>query len=167
MGQAPKCEKSGGAAVFRGVQHINMDAKGRLAVPTRHRERLIEQCDGDVIVTVDPRAECLALYPLPEWEVIEQDLHNHNSKKASFLNFKRLFLGYATDVKLDGSGRLLLPATHREHAKLEKEVVLLGQLHKFEIWSESVWIRQRDVGLEAARNDTSGELEEDLSGVNV
>ncbi len=60
--------------MFRGVQHINMDAKGRLAVPARQRESLLSQCNGQVVITIDTQASCLVVYPLPEWERIEADI---------------------------------------------------------------------------------------------
>ncbi len=60
--------------MFRGVQHINMDAKGRMAVPSRQRDALSVQCDGRVVITIDTQSPCLAIYPLPEWERIEAEV---------------------------------------------------------------------------------------------
>ncbi|MCB1706790.1 MAG: division/cell wall cluster transcriptional repressor MraZ [Halioglobus sp.] len=133
--------------MFRGVQHINMDAKGRLAMPTRQREPLREQSDGQVVVTIDTQVACLVIYPLPEWERIEKEIQNLPALKPAVKRFQRLVLGYATDLELDGSGRLLLPQSLRDYAQLEKSVVLVGQGKKLELWSEPLWLAERDQAL--------------------
>ncbi len=97
--------------MFRGVQHINMDAKGRLAIPARQREPLLDLCAGQIVVTIDTQSRCLAIYPLPAWERIEADLQGLPSLHPAVKRFQRLVLGYATDVQLDANGRMLLPAT--------------------------------------------------------
>jgi MraZ protein len=133
--------------VFRGVQHINMDAKGRLAMPTRQREPLREHSNGQVVVTIDTQATCLAIYPLPEWERIEKDIQNLPTLNQAVKRFQRLVLGYATDLELDSSGRLLLPQSLRDYAQLDKSVVLIGQGNKLELWSEVLWLAERDQAL--------------------
>jgi MraZ protein len=133
--------------VFRGVQHINMDAKGRLAMPTRQREPLREQSEGQVVVTIDTQVACLVIYPLPEWERIERDIQNLPALKPAVKRFQRLVLGYATDLEMDGSGRLLLPQSLRDYAQLDKSVVLVGQGKKLELWSEPLWLAERDQAL--------------------
>lgn len=134
--------------MFRGVQHINMDAKGRLAIPARQRERLLEQCSGEIVVTIDTQSSCLCIYPMPAWERIEQDLQNLPSLNPAVKRFQRLMLGYATDIELDSNGRMLLPPSLRDYAKLEKKLVLVGQGNKLELWSEELWIIERDKALE-------------------
>jgi MraZ protein len=111
--------------VFRGVQHINMDAKGRLAMPARQREPLLSISAGQIVVTIDTQAACLVIYPLPEWERIEKDIQSLPTLKPAVKRFQRLVLGYATDLELDGNGRLLLPQSLRDHAQLDKRVVLV------------------------------------------
>ncbi len=133
--------------MFRGVQHINMDAKGRLAMPTRQREPLREQSEGQVVVTIDTQVACLVIYPLPEWERIERDIQNLPALKPAVKRFQRLVLGYATDLEMDGSGRLLLPQSLRDYAQLDKSVVLVGQGKKLELWSEPLWLAERDQAL--------------------
>ncbi|MBA6412969.1 division/cell wall cluster transcriptional repressor MraZ [Parahaliea sp. F7430] len=133
--------------MFRGVQHINMDAKGRLAMPARQREPLLEQCAGQIVVTIDTQARCLAVYPLPEWERIEKDIQGLPALNPAVKRFQRLVLGYATDVELDGNGRMLLPQPLRDYAHLEKKLVLVGQGNKLELWSEDLWIEERDQAL--------------------
>ena len=133
--------------MFRGVQHINMDAKGRLAMPARQREPLLSQCAGQIVVTIDTQTTCLVIYPLPEWERIEQDIQGLPALKPAVKRFQRLMLGYATDLELDGNGRLLLPQSLREYAQLEKKLVLVGQGNKLELWSEALWLAEREQAL--------------------
>ena len=134
--------------MFRGVQHINMDAKGRLAMPARQREPLLSRCEGQIVVTIDTQTACLAVYPLPEWERIEREIQALPALKPAVKRFQRLVLGYATDIELDGSGRMLLPQSLREYAQLEKKLVLVGQGNKLEIWSEALWLAEREQALE-------------------
>ena len=134
--------------MFRGVQHINMDAKGRLAMPARQREPLLSLCQGQIVVTIDTQSKCLVIYPLPEWERIEQDIQGLPTLNPAVKRFQRLMLGYASDLELDGNGRMLLPQSLREYAQLEKKLVLVGQGNKLEIWSEALWLAEREQALE-------------------
>ena len=133
--------------MFRGVQHINMDTKGRLAMPARQREPLVSQSAGQIVVTIDTQSPCLVMYPVAEWERIEKDIQSLPTLKPAVKRFQRLVLGYATDLELDGSGRLLLPQSLRDHAQLEKKLVLVGQGNKLELWSEVLWLAERDQAL--------------------
>lgn len=146
--------------MFRGVQHINMDAKGRLAMPARQREPLMAQCDGQLVATIDTQSQCLFLYPLPEWEKIEQEIQDLPALNPAVKRFQRLVIGYATDLELDGNGRMLLPAPLRDYAQLEKKVVLVGQGKKLELWSEDLWLAEREKAL--AESGPSAELPEEL-----
>ncbi len=134
--------------MFRGVQHINMDAKGRLAMPARQREPLMSRCEGQIVVTIDTQTACLVIYPLPEWERIEQEIQGLPSLKPAVRRFQRLVLGYATDLELDANGRILLPQSLREYARLDKKLVLVGQGNKLELWSEDLWLAERDQALQ-------------------
>ena len=136
--------------MFRGVQHINMDAKGRLAVPSRQRESLLAQSNGCVVITIDTQSHCLTLYPLPEWERIEADIQSLPALNPAVKRFQRLMLGYAADIELDGSGRVLLPQSLRDYAQLEKKVVLVGQGNKMELWSEEQWLVEQQAALSVA-----------------
>jgi len=124
--------------LFRGVSAINLDTKGRIAVPTKYRDRLSEYCDGQMVVTVD-RDRCLLLYPLPDWEEIERKLVHLPSLNKQARSVQRLLMGYATECELDGQGRILLPLPLRVFAELNKHIVLIGQGRKFEIWDEARW----------------------------
>ncbi|MCP4212125.1 division/cell wall cluster transcriptional repressor MraZ [Candidatus Marimicrobium litorale] len=151
--------------MFRGVQHINMDAKGRLAIPARQREPLHSECAGCVVVTIDTMAPCLTVYPLPEWERIEKEIQALPALKPAVKRFQRLMLGYATDLELDGSDRLLLPPPLREHAKLDKKLVLVGQGNKLEVWSEALWFAERDEALRDS--DPEAELPDELMSLTL
>ncbi len=128
--------------MFRGANAIALDNKGRLTIPTRYRESLRAQCDGQMVCTVDLVSPCLLLYPLPEWERVEQKLLLLSDTQPTERAFKRLLLGYATEVEIDKAGRLLLSAPLRDYAQLEKPLMLVGQLNKFEIWSDTLWQSQ-------------------------
>ena len=146
--------------MFRGVQHINLDAKGRLSVPARQRESLLDISAGSIVVTIDTQSSCLVLYPLREWERIERDVQNLPTLNPAIRRFQRLVLGYASDVDLDGNGRILLPGALREYAHLEKRVVLVGQGNKLELWSESLWEAECEAALAAEEDDLPAELME-------
>jgi len=149
--------------LFRGISAISLDGKGRLSIPTKHRERLIEQCDGQLIVTID-RDGCLLLYPLPEWEEVEAKLVRLSSTNRAARSLKRLLMGHAEECQLDAAGRVLLPAPLREFAKLDKRVVLVGQGNKFELWDEQTWGQLREEWL-ADSAGTSGDLPDDLESL--
>ena len=146
--------------MFRGVAHINLDAKGRIAFPSRYRERLQQMCDGVLVMTVD-RDHCLLVYPLPEWETIEQKLVNLPGLNRTARRLQRLLIGHATECQLDGNGRILVPPPLREFAGLDKRTVLIGQGNKFELWDENEWFSRRKEWLaEAAdEDDLPAELE--------
>lgn len=132
--------------MFRGVNALNLDAKGRMAMPAKYRDRLQETCSGQLVITVD-RDHCLLLYPLPEWEVIERKLVKLPSFNAQARRLQRLLIGHATEVELDSAGRILLPPPLREFAELDKRVVLIGQGNKFELWNETSWDERREAWL--------------------
>ena len=146
--------------MFRGVQHINLDAKGRLSVPARQRESLLDISAGSIVVTIDTQSSCLVLYPLREWERIERDVQNLPTLNPAIRRFQRLVLGYASDLDLDSNGRILLPGALREYAHLEKRVVLVGQGNKLELWSESLWEAECEAALAAEEGDLPTELME-------
>ena len=133
-----------GSLSFRGINAINIDGKGRLAVPTRYRDALGAESNASLVVTIDTEETCLLLYPAAAWQVIEDNLQRLPSFNAAARRIQRLLIGHATDVELDGNGRLLLPPLLRDYAKLDKRVVMIGQGNKFEVWDESVWQSRRE-----------------------
>lgn len=125
--------------MLRGVTSLNLDSKGRMSIPTKYREGLARQCEGRMVLTVADHDHALWLYPLPEWEEIERKLVRLPSLHKQTLRLKRLLIGHATEVEMDGSGRILLPAELRGFATLDKNVMLIGLGNKFEIWAEADW----------------------------
>jgi MraZ protein len=146
------------------VTPINVDAKGRMAIPAKYRERLQELCEGRLVLTVD-FDKCLMLFPESEWEQLERKLSRLPSLNPRARRLQRLLMGYASECEVDGNGRILLPAVLREYAQLDKRIVLVGQGNKFEIWNEEIWNGNRDEWLaaEAAGTDAMPEELENLS----
>jgi MraZ protein len=151
--------------VFRGINTINLDAKGRMAMPARYREQLTENCSGHLVVTIDTNHRCLLLYPLSEWEQIERQIESLSSFDPMSQRVKHLLIGHANDLELDGSGRILLPQELRQYAQLEKHVSLIGQGKKLEIWSQDSWSQQRDQWLTESTTTTEGQLPEKLQSL--
>ena len=116
---------------FRGASNLSLDAKGRIVLPARYRERLAEICDSQLVVTIDTDESCLLIYPLNEWEVVEEKINALPGLNKRVKLIKRKLVGYATDIEVNDSGRLLLSAPLRAYAKLDKKVVLIGQGNKF------------------------------------
>ena len=139
--------------MFRGVSKVTLDAKGRLAIPSRYRERLESRSEGHLIVTVD-RDYCLLIYPLPDWEEIERKLIRLPSLNKDARQLQRLMLGHAAELEMDSHGRILLPRELREFASLVRRATLIGQGKKFELWDEDNWSARRDEWL-AGGNETT------------
>lgn len=150
--------------MFRGVNALNLDAKGRMTMPTRYRQRLTDGCNGQLVITVD-RDHCLLLYPFPEWEVIERKLVKLPSFNRQARRLQRLLVGHATEVELDSAGRVLLPPPLREFAGLDKRAVLIGQGNKFELWDETLWNERRDGWL--AEDDDLENLPAELESLSL
>jgi MraZ protein len=138
------------AFMFRGAVTINIDAKGRMAMPVRFRDMFSTVSTGKLVITIDTEEACLMIYPLPEWDLIQAKLEQLPSFNPAARRIQRLLIGHATDVELDGNGRILLPAVLREYAQLDKKAILLGQGKKIELWSESLWNGRRDEYLQVA-----------------
>jgi MraZ protein len=128
--------------MFRGTSAITLDTKNRITVPTRYREELFVDCQGKMVCTIDLQYPCLLLYPLPEWEEIELKLSELSSMNRAERLAQQKLLGMASDCELDKNGRLLINGPLRQHASLEKNVMLVGQLRKFELWNEAAWQNQ-------------------------
>ncbi len=112
--------------MFRGGTPISLDNKGRLAVPAKYREDLLSLCGGRLVITADP-SKCLLVYPHTVWEPIEQKLNSLSSFNPQTRSLQRLLVGNASDVDMDGAGRILVPPPLRHFAGLTKDVVLVGQ----------------------------------------
>ena len=129
---------TGSPSVFRGITQLALDAKGRLAIPAKHRDALTPAGDGRLVLTADP-SRCLLLYPLAAWEPIQARLMELSSFSEKIRGIQRLLVGYADDVEIDAAGRILVPPALRRYASLDKHVVLVGQGRKFELWDEAQW----------------------------
>jgi len=138
---------------FLGSYAINMDAKGRLAIPARVREELAQSCGGRVVLTAnapkDEEERCLVIYPETQWEILRPQIESLPNMSRSVRRLQRLMLGHAVPMELDSTGRVLVPPPLRTHARLEKKLMLIGQGKKLEIWSEERWQKWLD--------DTEGE----------
>lgn len=129
--------------MFQGASALSLDAKGRMAVPARHRDALVAAGEGRLVVTAHPH-RCLLLYPEPAWVPIRQQVLAAPGLQAEAALVRRLLVGFAEDLELDGAGRLLLSPALRQFAALDKNVWLVGQGSHFEIWSEAGWRAQQE-----------------------
>jgi MraZ protein len=148
--------------VFRGANKVSLDAKGRMAIPTRYRERLSARCDGQLIVTVD-KDQCLLVYPLPDWEELERKLVRLPSMNKVARGIVRIMVGYATEVDMDNNGRILVSKELREFSSLEKRGMLIGQGNKFELWDEATWNEKCDAWLS---EEDDGDMPADLESIS-
>jgi MraZ protein len=155
----------GTPAVFRGVTQLALDAKGRLAIPGKHRAALTgpaENSERTLIVTADP-SRCLLVYPRATWEPLQARLMGLSSFNVEIRGLQRLLVGHADEVEMDGTGRILVPPALRQYAALEHHVVLVGQGNKFELWDDARWQQ------ETARTITfpAGGLPPELDGFSL
>jgi MraZ protein len=130
-----------GGAVFQGASQVNLDAKGRLAVPTRIRDPLTQGGTVKLVLTAHPDG-CLLLYPSPAWEPIRAQVMGFPSLERHFSVWKRLLVGFAQELELDGAGRLLVPPELRDFAHIDRAVMLVGQGSHYEIWDLESWKKQ-------------------------
>lgn len=129
--------------IFQGATALNLDAKGRLAIPARHRESLAAVSAGHLVLTAHPH-RCLLLYPADAWEPIRDKVLAASSLNPQSAAIKRLLVGNAREESLDSAGRLLVAPELRRFAQLEKQVWLVGQGSHFEIWSDAGWQKEQD-----------------------
>lgn len=125
--------------MFRGAQQVTKDAKGRIMLPARLRQILDAQAKPDLVITIDMTEPCLLAYPLKAWEQIEAALLELPNLDPQTRAIQRLMLGHATELVPDAQGRILIPSLLTDYAKLSKDVILLGQGHKFELWDAALW----------------------------
>ena len=124
--------------MFRGITQLCLDSKSRFAVPAKYREELLSSCAGNLVITADP-SRCLLIYPQPSWEPIEKKLNSLSSFNPQSRSLQRLIVGNACDVEMDGTGRILVVTPLRQFASLVKDIVLVGQGEKFELWDAEKW----------------------------
>ncbi|MBS83335.1 MAG: cell division/cell wall cluster transcriptional repressor MraZ [Gammaproteobacteria bacterium] len=128
--------------MFKGIHNINLDTKGRLAIPTKYRESINNQVNGNMVITIDTEEKCLLLYTLQIWNEIQKRINNLPSFNKNARRIQRLLVGHAEDVIMDNNGRILISRPLRNSADLVKKVTLIGQGDKFEIWNDELWQSQ-------------------------
>lgn len=148
---------------FRGLHHVNLDQKGRMAIPKRLRETIVQTGNRTLVATIDLQSPCLLLYPFDEWKLIEQKIMSLPNLDPMSRNYQRLFVGFAHELDMDGQGRVLLPAVLRQHIDLDRQGVLLGQGSKMELWSEAKWKETCPAMLEVAKEEPIPEALASLS----
>ena len=146
--------------MFRGANSINLDSKGRIAIPAKYRSCITESCESHLIITCDPYDNCLLIFTLEHWATTEADLQSLSNSKPLHRRLKRIMLSHATEVDMDGSGRLLIPSVLRERSNLKKEVMLIGHGNTFQLWNESVWhqLVEQDMQVMSSDDLDSNEL---------
>ena len=140
-----------------------MDTKGRVAIPSRYRERLDESCAGKLVVTISLLERCLVAYPYPEWQRIESSLEALPALDEKAQAISHLLIGHAAECDLDGQGRVLLSQSLRDFAGLDKRVKMVGQVRKFELWDDETWTSRREQLLgqvDALRREPSAALKD-------
>ena len=152
--------------MFRGITHLNIDTKGRLAMPSRYRDAISSESANQLIVTVDHTDRCLLIYPMKDWVKVEEQLMGLSNMNRRARNVQRLILGHASECELDSQGRILVAAPLREYASLQKKTTLVGQLNKFELWDADAYLIQRDAWIAEAQDDDF-DADEALSQVSI
>ena len=152
--------------MFRGINKVSLDGKSRMALPARLRDTVQQASFGKLVLTVDIREKCLMLYPLPEWEKVQETLTGLANVRTEIRTVQRILIGHATDLELDAQGRVLIPRQLRDYARLEKKLILLGQGNKIEIWNEAQWNERLDDWLESDVVKSLDDLDE-LSGFAI
>ena len=135
--------------MFQGASSLSLDAKGRLSVPTRHRDVLAATASGQLTITKHQHG-CLMVFPRPEWEKFRERLAQ---LPMSAQWWKRIFLGNAMDVDMDGTGRVLISPELRAAAGLTKEAVLLGMGNHFELWDKATYDEQEAQAMQGEMPD--------------
>jgi MraZ protein len=135
--------------VFQGASSLSLDAKGRLSVPTRHRDVLSATAAGQLTITKHPHG-CLMVFPRPEWEKFRERIA---ALPMSAQWWKRIFLGNAMDVEMDGTGRVLISPELRESAGIAKDTMLLGMGNHFELWDKATYDEQEAKAMQGEMPD--------------
>lgn len=129
--------------MFQGAAALSLDAKGRLAIPARHRDALTKLAENQLVLTAHPH-RCLLIYPAPAWSPIRDKVLAGSSLDQHSALLKRLLVGFARDEEMDSAGRVLIAPELRTFAQLEKQVYLVGQGDHFELWSDAGWQKQQE-----------------------
>jgi MraZ protein len=139
--------------MFTGASNLSVDAKGRIAIPTRYRESL----GAELVITADPSG-CLLLFPVPAWQPFEARVSALPNLNPRIKAMQRMWLGYKSDCEVDNAGRIVLTPEMREYAKLDRKVQMIGQGDRFELWSERGWQDVIELAQRTMREDPPAEL---------
>ena len=139
--------------MFNGAPNLSLDAKGRMAIPTRYREAL----GSNVVITADPSG-CLLLFPAAAWQPFEDRVSALPNMNPKIKAMQRLWLGYMTETEVDGAGRVVLSLEMRTYAKIDRKVQFVGQRDRFELWSEAGWQNEIELAQHSWREDIPAEL---------
>ena len=135
--------------MFQGASSLSLDAKGRLSVPTRHRDVLTANASGQLTLTKHPHG-CLMVFPRPEWEKFRERIA---ALPMAAQWWKRIFLGNAMDVDMDSTGRILISPELRAGASMIRDTVLLGMGNHFELWDKPTYDAQEAQAMQAEMPD--------------
>lgn len=125
---------------------MSIDEKGRLAVPARFRQPLVDSCGAQLVITTGPNP-CVEIYPAPEFQRIVRDIQAMDDRVTAE-KLKQVFVGFAVETAMDAQGRVLLPPMLRRRARLENGAVLMGQDSRFDVWATDVWEQRFGEGSE-------------------
>jgi MraZ protein len=118
-----------------------MDSKGRIAIPAKFRECLTEFCGGRLTMTPHLNDRCIVIYPEPEYELVKKSIEMLPSINPHAMRAQRVVIGNASEVAIDGNGRVLVSQPLRNFAKLDKNLLLMGLGKKMELWDEEAWMK--------------------------
>jgi len=148
--------------MYRGATLLNLDGKSRVAIPTKYREVLMHESSGSIVITAHPHG-CLLLYPKSAWEPIQKKVMKFSSFDKKSSGLQRLLVGYAEDVNIDASGRLLISSELRTYSNIDKTLMLVGQGGHFELWSQELWEKE----INQININETNELPEELGGFSL
>ncbi len=151
---------------FRGINKISVDAKGRFLLPKQRRERLEASGVSTVVVTADP-SRCLLIYPMNEWQKFEAQIVALPNAHPAARQYQRLYLGYATEIEFDSSGRLLLTSELRDYAGLGRKAAVLGQGNKLELWDLDQFDEQSEKWTDDLNALPPGEVPEFIQNLTI
>ncbi len=157
--------------MFRGSVTVNLDEKGRIAIPARYREKVQKASGGELVVSIAVTArgvgmtDCLWIYPLSAWEEFEAKLKSLRSSSKKISDFKRFVVGSAFDCEMDSQGRIMIPEKIRKFANLaDKKMVLAGNIDRLELWNEDVWNAKEELlKADSGEEDAAMDILEELS----
>lgn len=148
--------------MFRGSSFHTIDPKGRFIIPARFRD-VIKASGGDGIM-ITRLDKCLFAYTQDQWARVEQKILHLPEKSEAMRRFQRVFIGGAHDCKYDAQGRVLIPPTLKQYSGLEKDIVLVGVLERFEIWSREKWDQENEL---LDKNLKEDQLEQEISRLSL